>query len=50
MIEKISPMPPKQALIKLIKQRMKIGVLTKRVFIDQGLKLIHNAIPENNEQ
>jgi hypothetical protein len=46
MTEKISPMPPKQALIRLIRQRVKIGVLTKRVFIDKGLNPIHNAIPE----
>ena len=46
MTEKISPMPPKQALIRLIRQRVKIGVLTKRVFIDKGLNPIHNAITE----
>ena len=34
MIEKIRPIPPKQALIKLINERTKIGVVTKRVFID----------------
>lgn len=36
MTEKIIPIPLKQALIRVVKERIKIGILTKRVFIDKG--------------
>lgn len=45
--ENSKPIPPKQALIKLIKQRTKIGVLAKRVFIDKGFVPALNATPFN---
>ena len=34
--EKIIPIPPNRHVIKLINDSIKIGVLTKRVFIDKG--------------